>query len=96
METFLAALIVFGGVVAGMAVGVIFGKRQLRGSCGGLSAWRDELGRPMCEACAECPEKRDECELREAGEDEDAGMELDEESEPEREERRVTSAGARR
>jgi len=63
MATFVAAFLVFLGVVAGMAIGVIFGRRAIRGSCGGLSAWRDELGRPMCEACAECPEKRDECEL---------------------------------
>ena len=65
-QVFLIAFLVFGGVILGMSVGVLFGRRCLKGSCGGLSAWRDELGRPMCEACAECPEKKHECELEEA------------------------------
>lgn len=65
-QVFLIAFLVFGGVILGMSVGVLFGRRRLKGSCGGLSAWRDEIGRPMCEACAECPEKKHECELEEA------------------------------
>ncbi len=60
---FIGALFVFVGVVAAMSVGVIFGDRRIKGSCGGLETWRDEIGRPMCEACVECPEKRLECEL---------------------------------
>ena len=35
METFLAALIVFGLVMFAMAIGVLFSGRRLRGSCGG-------------------------------------------------------------
>ena len=63
---FIGALFVFVGVVAAMSVGVIFGDRRIKGSCGGLETWRDEIGRPMCEACADCPEKRLECELEQA------------------------------
>ena len=63
METYLVAFLVFAAVMVGMAVGVIFSNRRIQGSCGGLSAWKDELGRPMCEACADCPAKKEECEL---------------------------------
>lgn len=36
MQTFLAALIVFGLVMLAMAIGVLFSGRRLRGSCGGV------------------------------------------------------------
>ena len=49
MEQYLAALLVFGLVIAGMAVGVIFSNRRIKGSCGGLSAMSDEFGQPLCE-----------------------------------------------
>ena len=64
LQVVFISFLVFVAVVLGMAVGVIFSNRRLKGSCGGLSAWRDELGDPMCDACAECPEKKEECELR--------------------------------
>ena|GEM_PF-1054252 len=32
-----------------MAVGVIFGNIRIKGTCGGLGAMKDDLGRPMCE-----------------------------------------------
>ena len=35
METFIATLVIFGAVMAAMAVGVIFSNRRLSGSCGG-------------------------------------------------------------
>ena len=60
---FLAALLVFAGVIIGMSVGVIFTGRRIKGSCGGLSAWKDADGRSICEACADCPEKKTTCEL---------------------------------
>ncbi len=63
MDIFVGAFLVFAFVVTAMAVGVIFSDRRLKGSCGGLSTWKDGDGRPVCEACADCPEKKKECEL---------------------------------
>jgi len=50
--TFLVALGLFALAVAGMAVGVLFGRGGPCGSCGGLSAMQDEQGRPLCEGCS--------------------------------------------
>jgi hypothetical protein len=52
--TVIAAFLVFGLVMAAMAVGVIFSNRRLQGSCGGLGNLRDELGQPLCE-CGSLP-----------------------------------------
>ncbi|MEL6643763.1 MAG: (Na+)-NQR maturation NqrM [Pseudomonadota bacterium] len=41
MSTFLATFVVFGVVVVGMALGVIFMGRSIKGSCGGLNAIGD-------------------------------------------------------
>ncbi len=49
MDLLLPAFVVFAVVMAGMAVGVIFSNRRLKGSCGGLSTMQDEFGRPLCE-----------------------------------------------
>ena len=65
LPLFIGAFAIFVIAVLAMSVGVIVSNRRIRGSCGGLSAWRDEIGRPMCEACAECPEKKADCELEE-------------------------------
>lgn len=50
---FLAALIVFSIVMAGMAIGVIVRGKRLRGSCGGLANLRDEHGDIQCFACGD-------------------------------------------
>jgi len=52
LTLFLAAVAVFAVAMAAMAVGVIFGRRRLRGSCGGLAGLRDKDGNTLCDACA--------------------------------------------
>ena len=52
MPTVLIAIAVFAVALLGMAVGVIFSNRCIRGSCGGLATFRDDQGRSMCEACS--------------------------------------------
>ncbi|MAR92937.1 MAG: (Na+)-NQR maturation NqrM [Pseudomonadota bacterium] len=37
MATFFAALVFFSLIIAAMAVGVLFGKAPIKGSCGGLN-----------------------------------------------------------
>ena len=49
--TALIALAVFGIALGGMAVGVIFSNRTIKGSCGGLANMKDSQGRSICEAC---------------------------------------------
>ena len=61
MTEFLAALAIFLLATAGMAVGVMLGRKSLKGSCGGLAELRDEQGLTMCEACSDpAPECRGE------------------------------------
>jgi hypothetical protein len=62
VSLFLAAIAVFGLVMAGMAVGVIFSNRRIKGSCGGLNTMSDELGEPLCE-CGAAPGSCGEAEL---------------------------------
>ena len=52
MSELLAAFVVFGLVIVGMAVGVIFSNRRIKGSCGGLNNMSDKFGQPMCECGA--------------------------------------------
>ena len=52
MNVFLAVFVVFGLVMAGMAVGVIVSNRQIAGSCGGLANLQTDDGEPMCECGA--------------------------------------------
>lgn len=51
-EIVLIACGVFAGVILAMAVGVIFGNRQIKGSCGGLTGLKDQDGNPMCDSCS--------------------------------------------
>lgn len=48
---FLITLLVFVVAIAAMAVGVMFGRRRMQGSCGGLANFKDSEGRSVCEAC---------------------------------------------
>lgn len=60
LSTFLLTATVFGIAILGLAVGVIFSNRQLKGTCGGLSAMKDGQGRSICEMCSTPPEQCDE------------------------------------
>ncbi|MFG0335460.1 MAG: FAD:protein FMN transferase [Maioricimonas sp. JB049] len=64
MGTFLVTAAIFAVAICGLAVGVIFSNRRLRGSCGGMDGLKDDKGNPICQACTR---PREECsEFREA------------------------------
>ena len=52
MTLFLITLAVFGLVLLGMSVGVIFGNRRIRGTCGGLSHAEGKHRQMTCDACS--------------------------------------------
>lgn len=68
----LSAILVLAGIVAvvflvtlcGMAVGVIFGRRAISGSCGGLANRKDADGNTSCSLCqnpsSQCREQQEE------------------------------------
>ena len=53
MSYFIAALIVFAVVMIIMAVGVVLGGREIKGSCGGLNAVSDPEGNMICGVCGQ-------------------------------------------
>ncbi len=57
MTTFLATFAILFLVVAGMAVGVIFGREPIKGSCGGMN---QVTGSGSCDLCGGNPTKCDE------------------------------------
>lgn len=61
LTTVIAAIVVFGLLFAGMAVGVIFSNKPIKGSCGGLANVGIE---GECEICggdmSKCDESDDE------------------------------------
>lgn len=56
MPSFLLVLLgtfaVFAIVIAAMAVGVMFGRKAISGSCGGLGNKTDEHGNSSCSLCS--------------------------------------------
>ncbi|GAB4305055.1 MAG: hypothetical protein Kow0083_15530 [Methylophaga sp.] len=62
MTTFIAAFILLLLVVAGMAIGVMFGRPSIKGSCGGLN--QIGLGGSCGGACS--LEEKEECARRKA------------------------------
>ena len=54
--TYVLALLVFMGIMAAMAVGVIFGRAPIKGSCGGLGAVGIDQ---ECEICGGDPQRCD-------------------------------------
>lgn len=57
MTTILATFVILLLVMAGMAVGVLFGREPIKGSCGGISQM---TGRESCDLCGGNPAKCDE------------------------------------
>ena len=57
MVTMIATFLLLMAVVAGMAVGVIFGRKPLKGSCGGLN---NAGGNSDCTVCGGNPAKCEE------------------------------------
>ena len=64
METFFLATVVFCLVVAGMAVGVIFSNKPIKGSCGGIGALGMDTA---CEICGGNPQVCEEETRNQAG-----------------------------
>ena len=54
--TYVLALLLFMGIMAAMAVGVIFGRAPIKGSCGGLGAAGIDQ---ECEICGGDPQRCD-------------------------------------
>jgi hypothetical protein len=57
MSVFFLALLVFALVMAGMAVGVIFSNKPIKGSCGGIGALGMDTA---CDICGGNPQKCEE------------------------------------
>jgi hypothetical protein len=57
MTLFLISVVVFGLVIAGMAVGVLAGRDPIKGSCGGMGALGVDTA---CEICGGDPKRCDE------------------------------------
>jgi len=57
MSTFILAFFVFLLLVAGMAIGVLMGRKPLKGSCGGMSALGIDT---TCDICGGDPNKCEE------------------------------------
>lgn len=79
MKLFLVVLAIFLVAVLLMAVGVIFGRRRIQGSCGGLAGMRDRTGRTMCEVCSDPSPDCAGIEAKQAALQEDAERDEDEE-----------------
>ncbi len=57
MTLILVSMLVMGLVIAGMAIGVIAGRKPIKGSCGGLGALGIDSA---CEICGGDPRRCDE------------------------------------
>lgn len=57
MATFIVSALVFGLVIAGMAIGVIMGRAPIKGSCGGMGALGIDTA---CDLCGGNPQRCDE------------------------------------
>lgn len=51
MDLLLASFLAFSLSILAMAVGVLFGRARVKGSCAGLAGLCDRSGRELCEFC---------------------------------------------
>ena len=56
VDLFLVVFVVFGVFILAMAVGVLFGRKPIKGSCGGLGAITGEDCQ-FCEKAGKCQKK---------------------------------------
>jgi len=60
MTTIILSLIIFALVVAGMAIGVLFGRKPIKGSCGGMSSLGMDTACDICGGdTAKCEEEQE-------------------------------------
>ncbi|WP_028304125.1 (Na+)-NQR maturation NqrM [Oceanospirillum maris] len=71
MTTLLLAFVVMGLIITGMAVGVLFGRKPIAGSCGGMSA----IG--MISDCDICGGNKDICETEQEKKEGKASARMD-------------------
>ena len=79
VATVLAAVGIFALAIAGMAVGVIFSNRAIKGSCGGLANMPGQDGKSVCDLCTVPAEEcRDEemRKIRQQAERSESGFEV--------------------
>jgi uncharacterized protein len=64
MAVFIGTVLVFGLVIAAMAVGVMAGRAPIKGSCGGMGALGVDAA---CEICGGSPQRCEEETRRDSG-----------------------------
>ncbi|MCH8530470.1 MAG: (Na+)-NQR maturation NqrM [Saccharospirillum sp.] len=74
MATFLAVLVVMLVVVVAMAVGVIFGRQPIKGSCGGMAAIGMESECDVCGGDKNKCDKESAPSVRNASDNTDLGV----------------------
>jgi uncharacterized protein len=57
MATFVMSFLILAVVMTGMAVGVLFGRKPIKGTCGGLNSTE---GQTSCQLCGGDPVKCEE------------------------------------
>lgn len=60
MATFVLSFLILTVIVAGMAVGVLFGRKPIKGTCGGLNNVNNAEGQTSCQLCGGDPVKCEE------------------------------------
>ena len=67
---FVVTVVAFGLVISLMAIGVMMGRREIKGSCGGLGSGQGEAGSASCSICS-----NSDAACRELGGEQESGQE---------------------